>query len=205
MIQALRAEGLCAVRGGRRLFSDLALHLRAGEAVLLQGPNGSGKTTLLRTLAGLFAPQAGRIVFEGADGPLEPDRARSEHTHFLSHRDGLKNARTAGEELEFWSRWSEGTAEAALAGGDPLGLRPLLRLAVVNLSAGQRRRLALARLLAAPRRLWLLDEPMAPLDALQRRRFGALMERHLQDGGLVVAAAHDPLPVAARCVELSAP
>jgi len=129
--------------------------------------------------------------------------ARAGGLHFAGHLDGLKPARTAGEELRFWSRWSGADAAAAARAAERLGLDPLLELEVRRLSAGQRRRLALARLLAAPRPLWLLDEPLSPLDAGWRARFGGLMAEHLAGGGLILAAVHDPLPVAAQTLELA--
>jgi heme exporter protein A len=200
MIAALTLQAVAIRRGGRRLFAGLDLAMSAGEAVVLSGPNGAGKTSLLRAVAGLVAIEAGAIGFGGAD----PAEARARGLHLAGHQDALKPARTAGEELRFWAAWTgaqdPGVAEAV----EQLALGPLLDLEVRRLSAGQRRRLALARLVAAPRPLWLLDEPMAPLDARWRAAFGALIARHLAGGGLVLAAAHDPLPVAAREVEIGA-
>jgi heme exporter protein A len=121
----------------------------------------------------------------------------------LGHLDGLKAARTAIEELTFQARWTGGNAASAVAAAERLGLGGRLNLPVRKLSAGQRRRLALARLLASPRALWLLDEPLAPLDAEQRRVFGAVMQAHLAGGGLILAAVHDPLPIAARNLDLA--
>jgi heme exporter protein A len=192
----LEIAGLAVQRGERRLFEGFDLALGAGEAVALTGANGAGKTSLLRAVAGLLRPLAGAVSFHGPDGPLEPEDARAGLVHLMGHHDGLKSTRTAGEELAFWTAWSGGRdADKAV---DLLDLGPLLGLEVRRLSAGQRRRLALARLVAAPRPLWLLDEPLAPLDAARRALVGELMARHLEDGGLILAAVHDPLPVAAR-------
>lgn len=180
------------------LFEGVSLELRAGEACALTGANGSGKTSLLRAVAGLVRIEAGAIGF----GAVDPFEARGEGLHLVGHADGLKAARTAREELAFWSRWCGGGEIEAAARA--LELIPLLELEVRRLSAGQRRRVALARMLAAPRPLWLLDEPLSPLDARWRERFGALMQDHLDGGGMILAAVHDPLPVATRSLELAA-
>ena len=200
MIAALTLEDLSIARGERVLFSDLSLALEAGEAAALTGANGAGKTSLLRAIAGLLRPRAGRIGFGDAD----PDAARREGLHLVGHLDGLKGGRTARQELGFQAGWcgadDAGLAEAVAA----LRLAPLLDLEVRKLSAGQRRRLALARLVAAPRPLWLLDEPLAPLDGRWREAFGGLMQAHLNRGGLILAAVHDPLPILARPFDLGA-
>lgn len=196
-LTALRIEALALRRGERLLFERLDLALAAGEAVALTGANGSGKTSLLRAVAGLIRPEAGAIRFDGA----EPDAARAEHLHLVGHQDGLKPHRLARDELAFQAAWAGGAGlDAAI---DRLALSPLQGLEVRRLSAGQRRRLALARLIAAPRPLWLLDEPMAPLDAGWRARFGEIMSEHVASGGLILAAVHDPLPIAARALELA--
>lgn len=202
-IASLTVENLALRRGERALFSGLGFTLAAGEALALTGPNGSGKTSLLRAVAGFIAPDEGRISFAGPAGTIDADDARRADIHLLGHQDGLKTARTAGEELDFQARWTGGDAASAGAAAETLGLTRLLDLEVRKLSAGQRRRLALARIIASPRALWLLDEPMAPLDAAHRALFGALIGRHLAGGGLVVAAVHDPLPIAARTLELA--
>ena len=203
-IAGLGVSGLAVSRGDRRLFQDFDLRLAAGEAAALTGPNGAGKTSLLRAIAGFIRPQAGAIAFRDAAGPLEPEEARRSGVHLLGHLDALKSGRTARDELSFQVRWTGGDAAGALAAAQTLGLERVLDLAVRHLSAGQRRRLALARLVASPRPLWLLDEPLAPLDGPHRALFGELIAAHLTGGGLVLAAVHDPLPIAARAVELAA-
>jgi len=202
LIRSLAVDKLAVARGGRGLFEGLSFGLEAGEAVALTGPNGSGKTSLLRVIAGLVRPAAGEVRFGGSDGVLEPEAARSSGLHLLGHQDGLKTTRTAWEELSFLTRWTGGSDAAARAAMQALQIARMADLEVRMLSAGQRRRLALARLIASPRALWLLDEPLAPLDAGQRVRFGELMGAHLKAGGLVLAAVHDPLPIPARGVEL---
>jgi heme exporter protein A len=194
MITALHIENLSVGRGHRVLFRGLDVAVRAGEAVALTGPNGAGKTSLLRCVAGFIRPLAGAVRCEGSGEP-----------HLVGHQDGLKSGRTAREELVFWVRWHGGQSAGALAAAERLGIGRALDLQVRQLSAGQRRRVALARLLAAPRDLWLLDEPLAPLDAEGRALTGQEMAAHLARGGLILAAVHDPLPVAARTVELSPP
>jgi heme exporter protein A len=200
MIEGLQVSDAALRRGGRLLFEGVSLSLTAGQACALTGANGSGKTSLLRAIAGLVRLEAGAVAFGG----LEPSQARAAGLHLVGHADGLKPARTAREELAFWTRWCGGTDAAAALAAETLELGRLLDLEVRRLSAGQRRRVALARLLGAKRPLWLLDEPLSPLDARWRERFGVLMAEHLAGGGLIVAAVHDPLPIAAKNLELAA-
>jgi ABC-type transport system involved in cytochrome c biogenesis ATPase subunit len=136
-------------------------------------------------------------VFRGRDAEIPAEDAIARDAHLIGHQDGLKLSRTAWDEVLFQVLWSGGTAASARAACARLGLTSVLGLQVRKLSAGQRRRLALARLAASPRSLWLLDEPLAPLDRDQRGVVGELMAEHLAGGGLILAAAHDPLPAAA--------
>jgi heme exporter protein A len=191
MITRLIIEDLAIERGSRRLFEGLSLTLGRGELLTLTGANGAGKTSLLRAVAGFIRPQNGTISFEGQDA----DDVRAEALHYLGHQDGLKPARTAWEEICFQAEWCGGSRETARTATERLALQPLLGLEIRKLSAGQRRRVALARLISAQRPLWLLDEPMAPLDAERRSAFGALMAEHLASGGMILAAVHDPLPL----------
>jgi len=200
-LTGVKLDAVTLSRGARRLVADVHLTLSAGELMSVTGANGVGKTSLIRAIAGLLAPDSGAICFFGGAGALDPEAVRAEQVHLLAHQDGLKSTRTVRDELAFWTQWLGGRkgVDGAI---DALSLSALLDLDVRKLSAGQRRRLALARLVAAPRRLWLLDEPMAPLDTPTRQRFAAVMDRHLKDGGIIIAAVHDPLPLAGRTLQL---
>jgi len=204
MITSLTITNLALSRGDRPLFDGFNLTIAAGEAIALTGANGAGKTSLLRAIAGLIRPDAGQVTFIGSAGEIDPDEARGGDLHLLGHLDGLKPGRTAIEELRFQARWTGGTDAAVEAACDALDLGRLRALEVRKLSAGQRRRVALARLLASPRALWLLDEPLTPLDAAWRARFGAIMAAHIAAGGTIVAAVHDPLPLPTRAAEVGA-
>lgn len=199
----ISVSGLTISRGERVLFRNLSFSVGAGEVLALTGANGAGKTSLLRAMAGFIRPDAGEVVFAKGFGGVEPGEARGSLLHWLGHLDGLKPARRAREELDFQCRWLGADTAAIAAAVLRLGLEPLLDLEVRKLSAGQRRRLALARLIAAPRLLWLLDEPLSPLDARWRAEVGVLIGAHVAGGGAVIAAVHDPLPVAARTLDLS--
>ena len=202
MLTRLGIAGLSLSRGERRLFSDLSFALAAGEAAALTGANGAGKTSLLRAVAGFIRPDAGAVVFHDAEGDMEAETARRAALHLLGHHEGLKPQRTARQELGFQVEWLDGSAAAMHAAVERLKLAPLLDLETRKLSAGQRRRLSLARLVAAPRALWLLDEPLAPLDEAWRGVAADLMAEHLAGGGMILAAVHDPLPVPARPLDL---
>ncbi|WP_296166298.1 heme ABC exporter ATP-binding protein CcmA [uncultured Brevundimonas sp.] len=194
----LSVSGLTISRGERVLIRDLTFGVTSGEVVALTGANGAGKTSLLRSLAGFLRPDAGTIAYEG----VELSEARRRHLHWQGPLDGLKSARRAGDELAFQARYAGADADGIAAAVDLLALTPLLDLEVRQLSAGQKRRLALARLIAAPRPLWLLDEPLSPLDARWRAVMGTLIQAHVDKGGAVIAAVHDPLPVPARTLDL---
>jgi heme exporter protein A len=202
VITTLHLENLSVGRGERVLFERLGLVLNAGEAVSLTGANGSGKTTLLRAIAGLVRPLVGRVWFAGGADELDAEEARGKGLHLLGHQDGLKTTRTAREEQLFQALWTGGTEASAADAMKALDLEGVADLEVRMLSAGQRRRLALSRLIASPRPLWLLDEPLAPLDAHRRARFGEIMAAHLKGGGLILAAVHDPLPIPTRALEI---
>jgi heme exporter protein A len=183
----LTALDLAASRGGRTLFAGLSFSLRAGELLAVTGPNGAGKSTLLRLLAGLARPAAGGVV-------VAPEAA-DERLHYLGHLDGLKAALSVEQNLTFFARLWRAKADAVEDAMEALAIAGLAHLGVAVLSAGQRRRTALARLLLARRPLWLLDEPSAALDAAGEAILGGLITRHLATGGMAVAATHMTLPV----------
>lgn len=198
MISQLDITNLTVRRGDRVLFEGLNLSLSAGIACALTGPNGSGKTSLLRVVAGLLAPSVGSVSF----GATEPAQAREQDLHLLGHLDGLKAGHTGREELQFWTSWLGGSDIGSAVARMDIGA--LLGLEVRRLSAGQRRRLSLARLISAPRPIWLLDEPLSPLDSGWRTKFGQIMDEHLKTGGIILAAVHDPLPIASLNLEIPA-
>lgn len=194
----LSVTDLSCTRGGRLVLDSLSFGLDDGETLLVRGPNGAGKSTLLRALAGLL-PAAGRIVLDGR--PTDRD-ALSEAVAYAGHLDAVKPQLTVAENLAHW---------AAVFGGDPapalaaLGLAPLADRPAQLCSAGQKRRLGLARLLVAPRRLWLLDEPTVSLDAEAAERLLAAVRAHAAGGGLTIVATHAALDLpGARTLTLAA-
>jgi heme exporter protein A len=195
----IEAQALAVERGGRIIFTNIGFQLGAGEALLVTGPNGAGKSSLLRAIAGLLPLAAGRITFAPECG----DRV-GELCHYIGHLDALKPSLTIAENLEFWaallgSKTRAGDAttkiEAALA---RLGLARIADLPAAYLSAGQKRRAALARLLAVHRPLWLLDEPATALDAASQSVVIEMMKAHLAEGGMIIVATHAPLALPAR-------
>ena len=193
----LCAIGLGCVRGFRNVFSDLNLQLSSGDALALTGPNGAGKSSLLRLLAGLLRPSAGRVALEGDTD----EGAVAERAHYLGHLDAFKTALTVGENIEFWIHYLGGKHDAAPALA-AVGLESLEHLPAAYLSAGQRRRLSLARLIAVSRPLWLLDEPASALDSAGQEMLAGLMRAHLARGGMIVAATHGPLGIEAKELRL---
>jgi len=188
----LSAHDLGCVRGGREVFEGVEFAVASGEALVVTGRNGAGKTTLLRLIAGLLEPARGRLELTGG----VPDATLAEQAHYLGHRDALKPALSVGENLKFWHAFLGGDDASAASVASALatvGLDALAGLPAAYLSAGQRRRLAIARLVAAPRPIWLLDEPTAALDTASQGRLAELMRSHLAGGGLIIAATHGPL------------
>jgi heme exporter protein A len=185
---------LCAVdlachRGGRDVFSGLGFAVASGEALTITGRNGAGKSSLLRTIIGLARIAHGRIVLEGGD----PELTVAEQAHYLGHQDALKPSLTARENLSFWAGFLGAGGADIHPALDAVGLKELADLPAAYLSAGQRRRLSIARLLAVKRPLWLLDEPTSTLDASAQERLAGFMHAHLKEGGIILAATHATL------------
>jgi heme exporter protein A len=190
----LVASGLTCVRGGREVFSALTFEAAAGELLAVTGRNGSGKTSLLRLIAGLLVPAEGSLALEGGEAEL----TLPEQAHYLGHRDALKPALSVLENLQFWRNFLGGKPSDPSQSLEAVGLAHAAHLPAAYLSAGQRRRLSLARLLAVRRPLWLLDEPTTALDTTGQDMIASLMRDHLAGGGLIVAATHSPLGLASR-------
>jgi heme exporter protein A len=183
---SLEAHDIRCQRGDRTLFDGLGFALQPGEALLVSGPNGAGKTSLLRQLAGLLPLAAGRLAITGAaeDTPLP------ELCHYVGHLNGTKNALSVSENLAFWAAFL-GEGEPRLAEAlDSFRLAPLADVPAGLLSAGQKRKLALSRLFASPRPIWLLDEPSVSLDAASAKRLDAAIRDHLNAGGITVVSSH---------------
>ena len=182
----LSAVDLACHRGGRDVFAGLSFAVASGEVLTVTGRNGAGKSSLLRTIVGLVRLAHGKLILEGGD----PELTIAEQAHYLGHQDALKPSLTVAENLRFWAGFL-GTQAAdihpALAA---VGLDELAELPAAYLSAGQRRRLSIARLVAVKRPIWLLDEPTSTLDTSAQDRFAGLMQAHLAGGGLILAATH---------------
>ena len=183
----LKAQDLTCERGGRIVFRNVSLSLKPGQLMQLTGPNGSGKSSLLRLIAGLNEAQTGSVTLEGGGEEL----SLGQQAHYVAHQEPVKSALSVSENLSFWRDF--------LGGGDvddALEAFDLSRLASYPaglLSAGQKRRLALARIVLVPRVLWLLDEPTVGLDTASLERFVKVMAKQLDDGGMIIAATHVPL------------
>lgn len=187
----LRATGLAAFRGERLVFADVDLTVAAGEALILTGPNGSGKSTLMRVIAGLKRPEAGTVFWAGT--PIAEDfAAHARRVAYVGHLDAIKPGLTTRENLTFAAKSGGGDIDQAL---DAFELAAYAPLPARMLSAGQRRRLALSRLLLAQAPLWLLDEPTVGLDASSLDLLGNIFAQHRRRGGMIIAATHVPLPL----------
>ena len=192
----LEAQHLAGTRGAARLFEDVSFRLDAGDVLFVRGPNGSGKTTLLRVLAGLTQPSSGRVVVDGE--PMQPFDARwRARVAFVGHAPAVKDELTTEENLAALLALSGevASAEAVHEGLRAAGLERQRVLPARALSQGQRRRIGLARLAAAQRAIWVLDEPTTALDAAGVGWLAALVDSHAARGGIAVAATHQSLPL----------
>lgn len=190
-----RFEGISldCLRSARPVFRGLAFQIESGGALVLTGPNGSGKSSLLRLMAGLLPPAAGSLSWNGQAISDDPDAHRM-RLRYLGHLDAVKPALTAAENLAFWAGLMGGDPDTAVAPAlDALGIGHLSDLPARFLSAGQKRRLNLARLALAPAAIWLLDEPATALDAETTDRLRALIQRHRDAGGMAVVSTHSDL------------
>jgi heme exporter protein A len=187
-IMRLTGTDLAAIRGGRTVFSGLSFSLVSGQLLAVTGANGAGKSTLLRLVAGLLEPAGGKVALEGGG-----EGAIGSQLHYLGHLDGLKTALTVRQNLDFWrTLWRGGPIEPVL---ERVDLGGLADLHAGVLSAGQRRRVAIARLLIAERPVWLLDEPATALDAAAEATLGRIIGEHLAAGGMAMVATHRDLPL----------
>jgi heme exporter protein A len=201
MISSLTAENLACARGDRVLFEGLSFTLERGGALAVEGANGAGKTSLLRLIAGFLSPKAGRLVLTTSAGQSDDDEERGKQIGWLGHQDALKPQLTVREQLAFFAALYGAPADidAALS---QVGLTRQKDFPCRFLSAGQRRRLGLARLMVSTRPLWLLDEPFAALDSEGQAMIAQTMARHCESGGMVIAATHDPLPLDKASIRL---
>jgi heme exporter protein A len=201
-VAEVQADNLVLVRGGRRVQDNITCRVAAGEVLAVTGRNGAGKTSLLRALAGFLEPRGGEIRFRLRSGQIISGAdERGPLTGWIGHHDGVKPQLTPAEHLEFHRKFDRhaGDVDGALK---QIGLGALRDMPAQYLSAGQRRRLAFARLMLSMRPLWLLDEPFSALDAEAKSFVRGLMERHCARGGIVVAATHEPLGISGAALEL---
>ncbi len=186
----LVVQDLGGERGGEPVFADVGFSVGEGEALIVTGPNGSGKSTLLRIVAGLLPATSGVIRLEDG-GEAWPDVASA--LHYLGHGNAMKTALSVAENLRFWQEFCGNAHLDIDEAMEMVGLPQVGHLPYGYLSTGQKRRIAIAKILVSYRPIWLLDEPTAGLDMGSEKQFSALMQAHLEDGGLIVAATHIPL------------
>jgi heme exporter protein A len=185
----LTASNLACRRGGRDIFANVSFSIGSSEILAIRGRNGAGKSSLLRMVVGLVRIAHGRLALEGGDSEL----TIGEQTHYLGHQDAFKPSLSVRENLQFWADFLGGGAADLREPLAAVGLDTLADLPAAYLSAGQRRRLSIARLLAVRRPIWLLDEPVSALDAAAQESLTEFMRAHLAGAGLILAATHGPI------------
>ncbi len=204
-LQSLEVSGLSCVRAGRLVFRGLGFRVRAGQALTVEGPNGSGKTSLLRMIAGFLPQESGTIRIDMVHGqPAVAREERSIRIGWLGHQDGAKAQMTPGEILGFHAQLYGVPVSGAAQALQRVGLARASDIPVQHLSAGQRKRLALARLELSGRPLWLLDEPLSSLDADGRALAALLVRDHCARGGIAIIATHEPLDLECERLSLAA-
>ncbi|PCI06014.1 MAG: heme ABC transporter ATP-binding protein CcmA [Hyphomicrobiales bacterium] len=185
----LTAENLSAIRGEQTIFSNVSFSLKSGDLLLVTGTNGSGKSTLLRVIAGLLHTFSGKIELSGDDQPIQ------HQCHYLGHQNVLKPTMSVEENLDFWRKYCGSPDDEIEIALEKVGLAGVQDIPAGYLSAGQKRRIAIARLLVTKRTLWLVDEPTAALDAKSEKMFADILQTHLEKGGIAIAATHQPLGI----------
>lgn len=183
----LTAENLSAIRGEQTIFANISFRLEAGDLLLVTGTNGSGKSTLLRVIAGLLSTFSGKIEMSADDKPIQ------QQCHYLGHQNALKPTMSVGENLGFWRNYCGSPDDEIEMALEKVGLAGIADIPAGYLSAGQKRRIAIARLLVTKRTLWLVDEPTAALDSASEAMFAKILQAHLDKGGIAIAATHQPL------------
>ncbi|MFD2205129.1 heme ABC exporter ATP-binding protein CcmA [Kiloniella antarctica] len=186
-------ENLTCIRGGRTVFIGLNFHLNESSALILEGPNGSGKSSLIRILSGLLRPRLGSLTWQEQDATKEPEIFQ-DHIHYIGHRNAIKLVLSVQENLSYWSGLNKDDPQLDKA-LDQFNMLPLKNTPANLLSSGQSRRLALSRLLASKRKLWLLDEPSVGLDIASVQLLEQAITKHRASGGSVIFATHSPIKV----------
>ncbi len=189
----LEIQNLTVDRGTRRVLDQLSFSVSSGEAVILAGPNGAGKTTLIRTVAGFIRPASGSVRLDGGDD----ERDLAAQCHYVGHANGIKSSLTVEENLRFWADYLGHGEQGIDDAMDAFDVVALATMPVAYLSAGQKRRVGLARLLVAERPIWLLDEPSVSLDTASTALLASVVDRHVKSGGIAIAATHVPLGLGA--------